>query len=58
MDTETWKALWQVLFYAASGLFYLTVAAVAVRGAGDVGAMVRRILRDRKPANRRSPQGG
>ena len=46
MDAETWKALWRVLFYAASGLFYLTVLVVAVRGASEVAAMVRRLIRD------------
>lgn len=55
MDTESWKAVWQALFYASSGLFYVTVLLVAVRGSGDVAAMVRRILQDRKRVNRRSP---
>ena len=51
METETWKTLWQVLFYAASGLFYLTVLVVAARGASEVASMVRRLLGDRGQAD-------
>ena len=47
MDIETWKTIWQFVFFAASILFYGTVAVVAFKGFGDVAAMIRRLLSDR-----------
>ena len=47
MDIETWKAIWQIVFFAASILFYGTVAVVAVKGFGDVAAMISRMWSNR-----------
>ena len=41
MDVETWKALWKIIFIAASAMFYVVVAAVAFKGFGDVTQMMR-----------------
>ena len=38
---------WQFVFIVASLLFYGTVAVVAVKGFGDVVAMIKRILSQR-----------
>ena len=47
MDGGIWKDVWQVVFMVASLLFYGTVAVVAVKGFGDVVAMIKRILSQR-----------
>ncbi len=39
---ETWKAIWEIVFYAASTLFYAIALYVAVRASGDVAGMVAR----------------
>ncbi len=47
MDVETWKALWQFVFIAASVLFYVIVIAVAYKGFGDVAQMIRNMAAGR-----------
>ena len=47
MDGGIWKDVWQVVFIVASVFFYGTVAVVAVKGFGDVVAMIKRILSQR-----------
>lgn len=44
MDMEIWKVIWGIVFILASVGFYVTILYVAVRGFGDVVAMIRRIL--------------
>ena len=41
MDVETWKAIWQLVFIAASIAFYAIVVAVGIKGFGDVARMLR-----------------
>ena len=47
MDIETWKTIWQFVFFAASILFYVTVAVVAFKGFRDVAAMIGKMWSDR-----------
>lgn len=47
MDVETWKALWQIVFIAASVLFYGIVIAVAYKAFGDVVRMIRNMAAGR-----------
>ena len=47
MDVETWKALWQYVFIAASVLFYGIVIAVACKAFGDVAQMIRNMAAGR-----------
>ena len=47
MDVETWKALWQFVFIAASVLFYGIVIAVAYKAFGDVVRMIRNMAAGR-----------
>jgi hypothetical protein len=47
VDGGIWKDIWQFVFIVASLLFYGTVAVVAVKGFGDVVAMIKRILSQR-----------
>ncbi len=47
MDVETWKVLWQLVFIAASVLFYGIVVAVAYKGFGDVVQMIRNMAAGR-----------
>lgn len=42
-----WKEIWQVVFIAASMLFYAVVAAVAFKGFGDVTEMIRNMTAGR-----------
>ena len=49
MDVETWKVLWQIVFIAASVLFYGIVIAVAYKAFGDVVKM--------DPQHGRRPRG-
>ena len=37
---ETWQAFWHIVFYVASGLFYIIVIAVAAKGLGDMGELI------------------
>ena len=39
---ETWKVIWGVVFFVASGLFYAIALYVAVRASGDVADFVAR----------------
>ena len=41
MDVETWTAIWQLVFIAASIAFYAIVVAVGIKGFGDVAQMLR-----------------
>jgi hypothetical protein len=41
MDVETWKAVWKIVFFAASIMFYATVIVVGYKGFGDVVEMIR-----------------
>ncbi len=41
---ETWKAIWEIVFFAASGLFYVIALYVAVRASGDFAGFVARAL--------------
>ena len=43
---ETWKVIWEVVFFGASGLFYVIALYVAVRASGDVAGFVARMLGD------------
>ena len=47
MDVETWKSLWQLVFIAASVLFYGIVIAVAYKAFGDVVRMIRNMAAGR-----------
>ena len=44
MDMQSWQGLWEVVFYGASGLFYIVVTVVAVKGLGDLKEMLVKIL--------------
>lgn len=48
MDASTWKSLWSAVFTVSSIMFYLTVAVVGYKGAGDVAAMVRGMIEARR----------
>ena len=37
---ETWKVIWEIVFFVASGLFYAIALYVAVRASGDVAGFV------------------
>tara|TARA_Y100000588_G_C13668053_1_gene675007 strand:- start:416 stop:568 length:153 start_codon:yes stop_codon:yes gene_type:complete len=45
MEAEGWKNFWQVAFFCASTMFYLTVIYIAARGIGDISGMIRRMLK-------------
>ena len=47
METQTWKDLWQIIFFAAGAVFYLTVLLVLFKGFGDVVEMIRRMISGR-----------
>jgi hypothetical protein len=47
MDTTAWKDLWSGVFIVASIMFYVTVAIVAYKGAGDVTQMIREMMAKR-----------
>ena len=47
MDVETWKALWEIVFFVASVLFYGIVIAVAYKAFGDVVRMIRNMAAGR-----------
>ena len=47
MDVETWKAIWQLVFIAASVAFYAIVVAVGIKGFGDVARMLRNMAAGR-----------
>ena len=47
MDVETWKAIWQLVFIAASIAFYAIVVAVGLKGFGDVARMLRNMAAGR-----------
>ncbi len=49
METQTWKDIWQIVFFAASALFYLTVLFVFCKGSGDVAGMIKQMLSGEKP---------
>ena len=42
MTVETWKAIWEIVFVAASAVFYAIALYIAVRASGDVARMVSR----------------
>ena len=48
MDAQIWKEIWFYLFWLASGLFYITVIAVAAKGMGDVKEMIGAMLETKK----------
>ena len=45
---ETWKVIWEIVFFAASGLFYAIALYVAVRASGDVAGFVARAFTRKK----------
>ena len=47
MDVETWKAIWKLVFFAASLMFYAIVIAVGFKGFGDVTEMIRNMTAGR-----------
>ena len=47
MDVENWKAIWQLVFIAASVAFYAIVVAVGIKGFGDVARMLRNMAAGR-----------
>lgn len=47
MDVEIWKAIWQLIFIAASIAFYAIVVAVGIKGFGDVARMLRNMAAGR-----------
>ena len=47
MDVETWKAIWQLVFIAASIAFYAIVVAVGIKGFCDVARMLRNMAAGR-----------
>ena len=49
METQTWKDIWQIVFFVASALFYLTVLFVFFKGFGDVVEMIKQMLSGKKP---------
>ena len=48
MEIQTWKAIWQVVFFAAGVLFYATAVVVIFKGFGDVVEMVGQMLSNRR----------
>ena len=50
MEMSTWQGIWTFVFYAASALFYGTVTVVALKGFGDVAAMIRGMIAARHSA--------
>lgn len=44
MEATTWISIWKVVFLLACAMFYVTVAVVAMRGFGDVAAMIRAMI--------------
>ncbi|NKB66538.1 MAG: hypothetical protein GKR89_05715 [Candidatus Latescibacteria bacterium] len=51
MESTIWKEIWFYIFFVAVGLFYLVVAVVAVRGAGDLREMIDNMLHGDRNAN-------
>jgi|TARA_B100000809_G_scaffold220152_1_gene227748 hypothetical protein len=47
MDISAWKSVWSLVFTVSSIMFYLTVAIVAYKGAGDVAQMIREMMAKR-----------
>ena len=47
MDVSAWKSVWSLVFTVSSIMFYITVAVVAYKGAGDVAQMIREMLAKR-----------
>ena len=48
MDVSTWKSLWSYVFTVSSIMFYVTVAVVAFKGAGDVAKMIGQMVTARR----------
>ena len=54
MEMQTWKDIWQIVFYAAGALFYATAVVVIFKGFGDVVEMVGKMLSGRRSDRPRS----